>query len=138
MRTILALTLVVMTLLAPVVAQEDTPWQATVTGQIEAFRQGDGETALSFAGRGFRMQFAGQPEAFLVAIVASGYGAIVTSRSHDFGEFNRVSDTAVVQVVKLIGADRRLYEAIYQLVDEPDEGWRVQGVALRRAAGVSI
>lgn len=139
MRVFMAMAMMLMALVAPVVAQDDTtPWQATVTGQIEAFRAQDGAAALTFAGQAFRTQFDGQPEAFYAAILASGYQPIVDSRSHSFGEFNRVSDTAVLQVVKFVGPDQGLYEALYQLADEPDEGWRVQGVALRREAGVGI
>ena len=138
MRVILTVAMMLVALVAPVVAQGEAPWQAVVTGQIEAFRAADGATALSFAGQGFRTQFEGQPEAFYAAIIASGYQAIVDSRSHSFGEFNKVSDTAVLQVVKFVGPDQGLYEALYQLADEPGEGWRVQGVALRREAGVGI
>ena len=138
MRVILTVAMMLVALVAPVVAQGEAPWQAVVTGQIEAFRAADGATALSFAGQGFRTQFEGQPEAFYAAIIASGYQAIVDSRSHSFGEFNTVSDTAVLQVVKFVGPDQGLYEALYQLADEPGEGWRVQGVALRREAGVGI
>ena len=138
MRVILTVAMMLVALVAPVVAQGEAPWQAVVTGQIEAFRAADGATALSFAGQGFRTQFEGQPEAFYAAIIASGYQAIVDSRSHSFGEFSKVSDTAVLQVVKFVGPDQGLYEALYQLADEPGEGWRVQGVALRREAGVGI
>ena len=138
MRVILALVLM-MTLLLPAAAQDDpAPWQATVTGQIEAFRAKDGATALSLAGEGFRTQFEGQPEAFYAAIVATGYRPIVDSRSHSFGAFEMVSESVVMQVVRLVGPDQGLYEALYQLGNEPDEGWRVLGVALRKEAGVGI
>lgn len=140
MRVILTLCFVLFGLFAPALslAQEDTPWRATVTGQIEAFRAGDGEAALGFAGPGFRAQFDGQPEAFIAAIAAAGYGPIVQSRSHGFGEFNRVGETVVMQVVNFVGSDQSLYEALYQLVDEPGQGWRVQGVVLRKEAGIGI
>lgn len=138
MRLWLAMAVLLMGLTAPVHAQDDAPWQATVTGQIEALRAEDGATALSFAGEGFRMQFAGQPNAFYAAIIASGYGAIAESRSHSFGEFNTVSDTTVLQVVDFVGPDQELYQALYQLAEEPGEGWRVQGVVLRREAGIGI
>ena len=49
-----------------------------------------------------------------------------------------VGDGAVVQVVKFVGRDQSLYEALYQLVDEPGEGWRVQGVILRKEAGIGV
>ena len=139
MRALLAVAMMLIGLLAPAMAQDDAaPWQASMTGQIEAFRAHDGAAALTFAGQGFRAQFEGHPEAFYAAIVASGYQAIVDSRSHSFGEFERISETAVLQVVKFVGPDQGLYEALYQLADEPDEGWRVVGVALRREAGVGI
>ena len=127
-----------MVLLSPAVAQDDAPWQATVTGQIEAFRAQDGAAALQFAGEAFRVQFDGQPEAFYAAIIASGYEPIVRSRSHSFGEFKTMSAARVVQIVDFVGSDQGLYQALYELGDEPGEGWRVLGVVLRREAGVGI
>lgn len=138
MRIVMAIVVMLAGLVSTAVGQDEAPWQATVTGQIEAFRAQDGATALTFAAEGFRLQFDGQGEAFYVAIVATGYQPIVDSRSHSFGEFQRVGETAVVQVVNLVGPDQGLYQALYQLVDEPDEGWRVSGVALRKEAGVGI
>lgn len=139
MRIIFAVAMMLAALVVPAWAQDDAaPWQATVSGQIEAFRAQDGATALTFAGQGFRTQFEGQPEAFYAAIIALGYQPIVDSRSHSFGAFDKISDTVVMQVVKFVGPDQGLYEALYQLADEPDEGWRVQGVALRREEGVGI
>lgn len=139
MRSILALMMMVMALTLPAAGQADgTPWQAVVDGQIAALQAQDGPAALGFASEGFRTQFAEQPEAFLIAVEASGYGPIVHSRSHSFGNFERVSDTVVAQVVKFVGSDQSLYEALYQLGEEPDEGWRVLGVALRKAPGIGI
>jgi hypothetical protein len=142
MRIILALALALaltVAMLSPAAAQtEDAAWQAIVTGQIEAFRAKDEAAALSYAGEAFRAQFEGRPEAFYMAIVATGYRPVVESRSHSFGAFTKVSDTVVMQVVKLVGPDQGLYEALYQLVDEPGEGWRVLGVALRKGPGLGI
>ena len=138
MRVFLALALM-MALLAPSAAQDNTtPWQMTVTGQIEAFGAQDGASALALAGSGFRRQFDGQPEAFYAAILATGYTPVVRSRSHSFGDFSMVSETVVAQVVRLVGPDQSLYEALYQLEDEPDVGWRVVGVMLRKEAGIGI
>ena len=123
----------------PAAAQDDAaPWQATITGQIEAFRAQDGAAALGFAGAGFRTQFDGAPEAFYAAVMASGYGPIVQSRSHSFGKSSQLSDTVVAQVVRLVGPKQSLYEALYQLENEPDVGWRVLGVVLRKDSGVAI
>jgi hypothetical protein len=43
-----------------------------------------------------------------------------------------------MQVVRFVGPDQGLYEALYQLVDEPDVGWRVQGVVLKKEAGIGV
>ena len=138
MRVIVALVLMIMALVTPAMAQDDaTPWQATVTAQIEAFRASDGVAALDMAGKAFKAQF-DDPDLFVAAIAASGYGPIVTSRSHSFGTFDKVSETQVLQVVRFVGPDQTLYEAVYQLSDEPDVGWRVQGVALRKEAGMGV
>ena len=138
MRVMMVLALMMVSLAIPARAQVvDVPWQAVITGQIEAFRAGDGVAALDFAGAGFKRQFT-DPNAFVAAIANSGYGPIVASRSHSFGDFTRISDTVVMQVVRFVGPDQGLYEALYQLMDEPDVGWRVQGVALKKEAGVGI
>ena len=94
--------------------------------------------ALSFAGEGFRTQFEGKPQEFYAAILALGYTPIAESRSHSFGEFTRIGDQGVVQVVKFIGADQSLYEAVYQLGNEGDGGWHVLGVVLKKAAGMAV
>ena len=117
-------------------AATEAPWQDVITGQLEAFRRGDGAGALSFAAMGFKQTFA-DPQMFFLSIVGSGYRPLVESRSHSFGEFTLMGDTAVGQIVDLVGPDQKLYKAVYELVLEP-EGWRVQGVALSEEPGVAI
>lgn len=138
MRVFLALAMM-LALLVPAMAQTDeAPWQASITGQIEAFRAQDGAAALEFASAGFRTQFKDKPEEFYAAVIVTGYQPIVDSRSHTFGEFERINENVVVQVVRLVGPDQGLYEAYYQLGNEPDIGWRVLGVALKKEAGIGI
>ncbi len=126
-------------MLMPVAAQQDNvpAWRETVTGQIAALRSGDGVTALSLAGAGFRAAY-DDPQRFIDDIARSGYGPIGTSRSHSFGAFRELTTGVVVQEVEFVGTDGRVWEAIYQLADERDEGWRVQGVVLRSTAGIGI
>ena len=137
MRVFLAFALMI-ALLIPAAAQEDMPWQAAISGQIEALRAGDGATALTFAGEGFRTQFEGKPDQFMAAIFATGYKPIAESRSQSFGNFNKVSDSVVLQVVKFIGSDQGLYEALYQMTTEDDGSWHVLGVALKKETGVAV
>ena len=112
------------------------PWQEVITSQIEAFRHKDAKDALKWAGAGFQVAFP-TPEAFFVAIISSGYAPIMESRSHSFGTFEKMGDKAVLQEVKFVGTDQSLYEAFYQLAEEPG-GWRVQGVQLIKQNAIGI
>ena len=120
-----------------VTADDTTPWQASVTGQIEALHSGEAEVALGFAGSGFREVY-DDPEKFLADVRRSGYGAIVDARSHTFGAFEKTDAGVVLQVVTLIGEDQRLYEAVYEMIEEEGAGWRVRGVVLRRVPGMGV
>lgn len=133
---LLALPMLAGAAMAAEVGKPEAAWQAVITGQIEAFRSGDGEEALSLAGEAFQARFK-DPDAFVDAISASGYEPLVHSLSHSFGDFARPDPTHVVQVVKVVGPDQLLYQALYQLEEEAD-GWRVEGVALSREEGVAI
>lgn len=124
-------------LVAPSQAQDDimaAEWQAVITGQVEAFRVHDAPAALSFAATSFKQNFP-DPAAFEQAIRDWGYGAIMDSRTHSFGPYQRVNEGIVLQAVRFTGPDSVLYEAIYQLNKEP-EGWRVGGVQLMKTAGM--
>ena len=114
--------------------QGATPWQATVTGQIEALQSGEAEIALGLASAVFRETYT-DPQRFLADVKRSGYGPIVEARSHSFGAYEKTESGVVLQVVKLVGPDLDLYEAVYQLLDEPGQGWRVLGVVLRKVPG---
>jgi hypothetical protein len=124
----------------PALAQDaagpETAWQAAITGQIEAFRSDDGEKALFYAGEAFRQEFT-DPDDFVAAIAQMGYEPLVHSRSHSFGAFEQFDDTHAMQIVNIVGPDQLLYEALYQMMMEP-EGWRVEAVTMRQAEGLAI
>lgn len=128
--------LVVSVLFSAARADEAAPWQDVITSQVQAFRDHDAPAALSFAGQGFQTRFKSAEE-FFVTIMGSGYAPIMQSRSHSFGPFQKIDDKTVAQQVRFSGADQRLYEAIYVLVEE-QAGWRVQGVQLAKTAAVGI
>lgn len=112
------------------------PWQAAVTEQIVAFRSGDGPGALAMAGAGFQAAYTDGAR-FMADVERAGYAPIVQSRSHSFGVFREVEPGRVLQVVKLVGPDQSLYEALYQMAEE-EAGWRVQGVIMRKSPGMGI
>src|SRR5690554_5713992 len=126
-------------LAAPLQAEENPSrspaWQTVISGQIQAFRDRDAPTAFNFAGTAFKIGFQ-NADVFFETIVRAGYGPIMDSRAHSFGDYRMVGELAVLQRVTLLGRDQRFYEAIYQLVDEPD-GWRVQGVQLFLQPGMA-
>lgn len=128
---------VVLTFAMPARAQEtDLAWQTAITGQIEAFRGHDAPAAFGFAAQPFHVRF-GSPEEFFLAIIASGYSPIMDSKSHSFGEYQQIRPDLVQQLVNFTGTDQKLYQAIYELVLEP-EGWRVTAVQLVQAPGVAV
>lgn len=139
-RSVLAaLSLALAVLATPALAEDvpsasAAPWQDVISGQIQAFRDRDAPTAFGYAGAAFQVSFQ-NAEIFFETIVTSGYGPIMDSHSHSFGEYQMVGGAAVLQRVRLIGGDLQLYDAIYQLIEEP-EGWRVQGVQLFRQQGM--
>lgn len=131
--------LIIMFAASPLAAQEAAapmPWQDSISGQIQAFRDHDAKAALGYAGKNFQAAFP-SPEAFFVSIMGSGYAPIGLSLSHSFGSFQKADEASVAQVVKFVGSKQEVYEAIYLLTEEED-GWRVQGVQLTKTAAVSI
>lgn len=136
LRALLAVLILAMGLGSALAQETDAPWQATITGQIEAFRAHDAPGAFGYASAPFHERF-GSAEAFFLAIVGMGYAPIMESRSHSFGTFEKGPDGSVAQQVELIGNDQGLYGAVYQLIEEP-AGWRVTGVQLIKRPGLGV
>jgi hypothetical protein len=121
------------TMPAPAAPMSDE-WQAVITGQVEAFHAQDGAAALGFAGSGFKIRFE-DPSMFMQAIRQWGYSAIVDSSSHSFGAYQLIDPDHVLQLVSFTGPDQVIYQAMYQLVREP-EGWRIAGVQMMKTGGM--
>lgn len=121
---------------APVAVPDPVEWQSAITGQLEAFRAGDGPAALLFAGNGFKAAFP-DPSKFYGAILSGGYEPLLTSRSHSFGEYQMMGEDAVLQMVTIIGPNQLLYDALYQMVRE-DGVWHVAGVQLNQIEGIAV
>ena len=111
-------------------------WQTVIHAQIEAFRNHDAPTALSYASEEFHKQFT-DPNAFFVAIISSGYSPIMESLSESFGAYELQGENEVLQEVRLTGTDQTVYEAIYELTHEA-VGWRVHGVQLLKTKALGI
>lgn len=135
-RAALVLLLMVGMARAEDAAQPMQPWQDVITSQVEAFRAHDAPGAFQYAAAPFQTAFP-SAEAFFVTIIGSGYGPIMDSTAHSFGQFTQLDPKAVAQAVIFTGKDLSRYEAIYVLTEE-EKGWRVSGVQLVKTPGLSI
>jgi hypothetical protein len=115
---------------------DPSSWQQVITIQIEAFRKGDAETAMKYAGSMFRRRVT-DPNLFMRSVAAAGYKPIFTSLSHSFGQFTQPDPRTALQVVLFIGARQQLYEAIYALQQEAG-GWRVESLELMQLDGMAV
>lgn len=111
-------------------------WQMVITAQVEAFRAKDAAGAFQLAAAPFHAAFP-NAEAFFATIIGSGYGPIMDSSSHGFGQFVLLDEHSVAQEVTFTGQDLSRYAAIYVLRQE-EAGWRVSGVQLARTPGISV
>lgn len=122
------------TLAAPAQAQEDEAAlvrAATepVMRQLEAFRQGDFDTAYTFAAAKVRELF---DRAAFEQMVRGGYPEIARSVSAVVAEARVVTDTTVYLRLRIGGANGQAVEAVYEMVRE-ERGWRINGVRTRPA-----
>ncbi len=117
-------------------AVPEAPWQDVITAQVEAFRAADAPEAFRYAAAPFQQAFP-DAETFLITIVGSGYGPIMSSASHSFGAFAKVDARSMAQQVMFTGSDLSRHEAIYLLTEEEGD-WRVSGVQLVKAPGMGV
>ena len=111
-------------------------WQGVISAQILAFRTHDAPGALKLASAEFHAKFT-DPEQFYAAIIASGYQPIADSTGENFGPYEMIGETLVLQDLKFTTKDQAVYEAIYQLTRETD-GWRVSGVQLIKTQAIGV
>jgi hypothetical protein len=106
-------------------------FQSIITGQIEAFRADDGETAYGFAAPMIRRIFP-NPETFM-GMVRKGYQPVYRPQSYRFGEAGFSASGRPTQRVMLVGPDGLTYMAIYTFEQQPDGTWQINGCAIVRA-----
>jgi hypothetical protein len=128
--------LAVVSLCASALAQADktNPKSAAepVVKQLEAFRRGDFDTALTFASGMIKAQF--DRQAF-ETMVRGGYPEIARSTFAAVTKTELESPGLAYVTVKIRGVNGQAVEALYELIWE--EGWKINGVATRPdAAGV--
>lgn len=119
--------------LLPIMAQaQESPAQATILNQIEAFKADDFAGAFAFASPTIKQIF-GTPEAFGL-MVQQGYPMVHRPDAVQMlGE--RMVAGQLHQQVLLTDSAGRSHVLDYRMI-ETAEGWQIDGVTLLREAGL--
>ena len=105
-----------------------------IEAQLKAFATDDAERAFSYASAAIRTQF-GDAATFM-AMVRAIYPMVVQPAAISFYQ-PRLADGVVWQTVQLRDRAGRLWLATYQLQQQADVGWRINGCAVVADAGKS-
>lgn len=105
-----------------------------IEAQLKAFAADDAERAFSYASAAIRTQF-GDAATFM-AMVRATYPMVVQPAAISFFQ-PRLADGVVWQTVQLRDRAGRLWLATYQLQQQADVGWRINGCAVVADAGKS-
>jgi hypothetical protein len=108
-------------------------FQAVIQSQLDAFRRDDGMAAFAHASPMIKGMFR-TPDNFM-AMVMQGYPQVYRPRSVDFGAVI-VYRGQPTQLVYLTGPDGDAVIAYYQMQQQPDGTWQINGVFLEPASNV--
>lgn len=131
-RWLLALVL----LAAPMVARAEADgaaFQLVIRAQLEAFQRDDGAAAFAHASPMIKGLFR-SPDNFM-RMVMTGYPQVYRPRTVDFGAVITYRGQPT-QLVYLTGPDGDAVIAYYQMQQQPDGTWQINGVFMEPAANV--
>ncbi|WP_299685856.1 DUF4864 domain-containing protein [uncultured Tateyamaria sp.] len=112
---------------------QDSEIKGVISGQIEAFKADDFEQAFTFAAPSIRQIFR-TPENFGV-MVRRGYPMVWRPSEVTFLDLREQSGS-YVQTVRIEDAEGAVHLLAYAMTQTPD-GWRISGVQILEAPGVS-
>jgi Domain of unknown function (DUF4864) len=117
-------------LLAPARAEsaDQKAFQAVISGQLEAFKKDDGQTAYSFAAPIVKGIFP-NVETFM-GMVKRGYGPIYKNSNYVFSDLKTDSLGRPAQHVIITALNGKRYEAVYAMQQQPDGSWKIAGVQM--------
>lgn len=115
-------------------AAEQKAVEKVISGQIAAFKAGDGKTAFSFAAPNIKAHF--KTSDYFMKMVKQQYGAIYDATSVEFRP-TKGSGENLVQPVVITGPDGKVYLALY-LMEKRDGIWKIGGVSLTQTDQESI
>lgn len=103
--------------------------RGVIENQIAAFRRDDGPGAFAFASPNIKRMF-GTPETFM-EMVRTGYPQVYRPSSVSFGELVRTEGT-LLQLVDVVGPDGLPVIAVYEMQQQPDGSWQINGCHILR------
>ena len=134
MAIILALFLVMPAHAAELSANDKTNMQNVITGQLDAFKAGDGPKAYSYAAPLVTSVF---PTAeIFMGMVKRGYEPIFRNTKKVFGTIAADSLGRPAQHVTITAADGKRYEAVYIMELQKDGSWKIAGVQMVEIPGL--
>ncbi|MEO1133172.1 MAG: DUF4864 domain-containing protein [Cyanobacteria bacterium J06639_1] len=101
--------------------------RATVTAQLEAFQQDDGDRAFSYASPDIRAKMG--TAANFMYMVRAAYDPVYRPRSVLFGDLTHIEDTPA-QTVMLHDRHGHLITALYLMERQSDRSWKISGCFL--------
>ncbi|PKA39862.1 DUF4864 domain-containing protein [Rhizobium sullae] len=133
MRALYAvLALCAATVLFSLPARAEDPIDATrhiIEDQITAFLKDDAEAAYSFAAPGIKAMYPDKNTFF--AMVKKSYEPVYHPGNYAFGRSRSIDDgTMIYHEVLISGRDGKDWTAIYQMMRQPDGGYKINGVQI--------
>ncbi|WP_283194568.1 DUF4864 domain-containing protein [Rhizobium sp. AN80A] len=127
---VLILGLTAIVTLSPARAQDplDTT-RSMIEAQIKAFLQDDSEKAYSYAAPGIKAAYPDKNLFF--AMVKKSYEPVYHPGNYAFGRSRSIDNGAMIYHEVLIsGRDGKDWTAIYQVIRQPDGGYKIGGVQI--------
>jgi Domain of unknown function (DUF4864) len=92
--------------------------------QLQAFQHDDGPGAYGFASPSIQKQFVNAD--IFMQMVKAGYPAVYRPKSVEFHEL-KTDNGMLIQQVFLIGPDGKPVLALYEMQQQPDGSWKING-----------
>ncbi|MTH97218.1 DUF4864 domain-containing protein [Roseibium sp. RKSG952] len=115
------------------VPENNSVFQSMITGQIQAFRRGDADTAFSYATKDLQRRFQ-TPDIFM-QMVKQAYRPVYQPRTVTFGAA-RETPHGPMQDVYVTGPDGGSWRAVYSFEQQADGTWRISGCYLTKSPGI--
>lgn len=132
MRNWIWTAILTLALSVPVAAQQDAI-RGVIGGQIEAFKADDFVSAFEYASPNIRGIF-GTPENF-GRMVTQGYPMVWRPAQIDYLELRDISGS-LWQKLRIVDSEGRVHILDYLMLETPD-GWKINGVQILKAPGLS-